>query len=259
MPRGERRLVKGLRREEVASVAGVGLTWYTWLEQGREITVSETALSRISTALKLSETDRRYLFSLAGLSKFPRSELAASLPQELETVIDGYIWPAAALTPTFDLIYANRVARRIYAMDDPVGPFFSNQVWQTLKSPHRRLLLVDFEQEARHFISLFRSISAAHVGERHYDRLVESLSAESEIFREVWARATPEAPVPRSIRLRHVDLGEALVRVVRLPLVHDDVGIAFFLSPENDATAAALTKLRKQIDQGHSSGAKPKI
>jgi transcriptional regulator with XRE-family HTH domain len=248
LPRGERRLVKGLRREEVATLAGVGLSWYTWLEQGREINVSENALSRIATALRLSDADRTYLFSLAGLAKQNRSELAATLPPELVGVIDGYRWPAAVLSPVFDLIHANRLASFIYGVHEAVEPFPENQIWQTLKNPRRHSLLVDYGQEARHFVSLFRLISAAHVGEERFERLVEHFRAESELFREVWASGLSDPPTPRSIRLRHPDIGEASVRVVRLPLTHDGVGIAFFLNPENAETAEAFNNLRARLE-----------
>ena len=69
LPRGGRRLTPGLRREEVAALAEVGLTWYTWLEQGRAINVSAAALARIARALRLDATDEAYLFSLAGLAR----------------------------------------------------------------------------------------------------------------------------------------------------------------------------------------------
>src|ERR1041385_2784026 len=67
LPRGKRRRIPGLRREELASLAGVGVTWYTWLEQGRDIRVSPETLLRISRALRLSPTDIEYLFTLCEL------------------------------------------------------------------------------------------------------------------------------------------------------------------------------------------------
>jgi transcriptional regulator with XRE-family HTH domain len=65
---GTRRLTPGLRREEVASLAEVGLTWYTWLEQGRNINVSPEVLGRVAAALRLSQSDKTYFFELAGHS-----------------------------------------------------------------------------------------------------------------------------------------------------------------------------------------------
>nr|WP_083892507.1 helix-turn-helix transcriptional regulator [Pleurocapsa sp. PCC 7319] len=65
LPKGSRRRTPGLRREEVAQLAGVGLTWYTWLEQGREINVSAQTLDSIARTLRLSEPERNYLFELA--------------------------------------------------------------------------------------------------------------------------------------------------------------------------------------------------
>src|SRR5947209_20590208 len=66
LPPGRRRRTPGLRREEVADLAGVGLTWYTWLEQGRDIRVSPEVLSAIARALRLEPAERAHLFRLAG-------------------------------------------------------------------------------------------------------------------------------------------------------------------------------------------------
>lgn len=254
LPRGQRRLAKGLRREELATIAGVGLTWYTWLEQGRDINVSDTALSRIATALRLSDTDREYLFSLAGLVKQRRSELSVSLPSELVGVIDGYSWPAAVLSPMFDVIHANRLAHYIYSADKNVGPYPDNQICQVLRNPHRKRLLVDYEQEARHFVALFRMVSAAHVGEDYFEELVNYFMEDSELFRDVWSSRISDPPTPRTVRLRRDDIGDLSVRVVRLPLIHDNIGIAFFLNPDNEETAAALTALKARLEsEGETS------
>ena len=104
LPRGTRRLTPGLRREEVATLADVGLTWYTWLEQGRDINVSAAALTRIARALSLSATDETYLFSLMGLSRTEVSEHHFTLPPVTGSVVSvpssssKVMVPAAAST-----------------------------------------------------------------------------------------------------------------------------------------------------------------
>src|SRR5262249_36281778 len=90
LPRGKRRLTPGLRREELAALAGVGVTWYTWLEQGREINVSADTLRRIARALGLSISDERYLFSLAGLPVPGSASFRAPAPPIVQLLLDGF-------------------------------------------------------------------------------------------------------------------------------------------------------------------------
>src|SRR5437870_1605778 len=78
LPEGGRRRTPGLRREEVAQIAGISTTWYTWLEQGREITVSAQVLDRIAFALQLNEEERKYLFMLALDQPAPSTETDSS-------------------------------------------------------------------------------------------------------------------------------------------------------------------------------------
>src|SRR5699024_2161245 len=95
LPRGQRRRTPGLRREEVATLADVGITWYTWLEQGRPINPSADTLHRIARALRLSATDEGYLFTLAELPQ-PKSVVAPAfrVTPEILTLLDSYAGPA---------------------------------------------------------------------------------------------------------------------------------------------------------------------
>lgn len=233
--RGPRRLVKGLRREELAAAAGVGLTWYTWLEQGRVINVSANALSRLASALKLSAADRAYFFWLAGQPHAsPPSLLDAS--DDLAAVLEGYRWPAASIDPMFDLLAANAPMRRIYGLENGVGPFHRNQLWQTFMNPARRKLLIDYDQEARHFVMLFRLSSADYVGQEYFERLTGALKFESELFREAWSTKLSEAMTPRTVRLNHQDFGTRSFHVVRLPVSRSEGGVIFFLVPTEDGS-----------------------
>src|SRR3989442_1726471 len=80
LPNGRRRRTPGLRREEVADLAGVGLTWYTWLEQGRDIRVSSEVLAAVARALRLETPERGHLFRLAGHARPPAEPADASIP-----------------------------------------------------------------------------------------------------------------------------------------------------------------------------------
>src|SRR3954464_8788828 len=105
MPVGLRRRTPGLRREEVAQLAGVGITWYTWLEQGRPINVSVQILEAISRTLRLDQTEREHLFRLADIPSVPGPVLHDRLEPEVQTVLDGLVpLPAAVMNSRYDVL-----------------------------------------------------------------------------------------------------------------------------------------------------------
>src|SRR5271166_4946470 len=133
---GKRRRTPGLRREEVASLALVGVTWYTWLEQGRDIRVSAGVLDRTAKALRLSPSDTTYLFVLAG---YVRPETDASTSQvdaRLQQIIDGFTaGPAMISNGRFDCVAFNHLADIIYQWDAYKGPFARNFLWRSFMDP----------------------------------------------------------------------------------------------------------------------------
>src|SRR5262249_4429545 len=109
-----RRRTPGLRREEVATLAGVGLSWYTWLEQGRDISVSERTLGRIASALRLNPMDTACLYLLAGV-KTAVPDLPAADGALLQAAVDGFrAGPAIALNAWWDVDAYNELADRIF-------------------------------------------------------------------------------------------------------------------------------------------------
>ena len=111
---GRRRRTKGLRREEVATLAGVGLTWYTWFEQGRDIQVSDDFLTRLSRGLRLDRAQQEHLYALAGRNLATRSSEQASLPSGLVTMINGLPEPAYILNRRWDVLAHNGAAAAFF-------------------------------------------------------------------------------------------------------------------------------------------------
>src|ERR1035437_10876198 len=104
-PVGNRRRTKGLRREEVAQLAGISPTWYTWIEQGREVNVSADALTRLSVALKLTRSERAYLFEMAGRRLADDSESTDDTAAKiLAAMLDDIATPAYLMRPYWDLL-----------------------------------------------------------------------------------------------------------------------------------------------------------
>jgi hypothetical protein len=135
-----RRRTPGLRREDVADLAGVSVTWYTWLEQGRDIHCSMALATRLGKALRLSRTDREYLFRLAGHSPPPSTRNAAIEPS-IQAVFDGFTaGPALLISPRLDVLAFNQYADRVFGLAGRTGSFDGNHLYRGFMDPERRKL-----------------------------------------------------------------------------------------------------------------------
>lgn len=186
MPKGTRR-TPGLRREEVAVLAGVSVSWYTWLEQGREIQPSADALQRIAKVLKLNRVESSHLFALS-----PREE---PVSRQIDTgVSDGLEMLVRAIDPI--PAYVRNAQLDILAWNDAVADLFID--YGSLK-PHERntlrllflyqpyrTLILDWEQMARGMISVFRASRAHAQNKAPFDALIKELTENSPEFEEWW-------------------------------------------------------------------------
>lgn len=191
LPDTNRRRTPGLRREDVAALAGVSVTWYTWLEQGRSIQVSADVLERICTTLRMSPDEREYLFALVQHRPAPptptRSE---AVSPTVARMLDALSVPAIVMTARWDVIAWNRLANTIFRDYDTLPPERRNLL---------RLLLVDdetyqgdpvaYEAMARRIIAKFRVDYSQVPGDPAFDELIGELSARCPIFRRLWSSA----------------------------------------------------------------------
>lgn len=240
LPPGTRRMTAGLRREELAGLAGVGLTWYTWLEQGRDIQPSAEMLRRVSKALRLSPADDAYLYLLAGTPRALPAAPPVVVSEGVMRVAQLHPAPVFVLDALFDLLAYNERADRLYGLSTPQGPFEQNQLWQFFMNPRRRALYLDFPSAAQNIVALFRLNAVSHVDDPRYQRLVGALQAQSDEFRAVWTtlRAAPMTPI--SVALQHPELGLLKLSSVRFPLEVGAGAMVVFLVPEDEASARAF-------------------
>lgn len=240
LSRGKRRLTPGLRREEVALLAGVGLTWYTWLEQGRDAHFSAEALGRIARALKLTKSDTEYLYSLANVS-LPSAAFRVNLdvPAAVQRALDGFTsGPAVVWSPSFDVLAHNAMARLIYALDTDLGPYTRNHLWRLFLDPTRRALYLDWEIGARNLVGILRRNSAASPSDFEREPVFTELRARSPDFVRIWdeLETTPLASV--TVRMQHPAFGRFVVHSVRFSM-QEAPGLLVALLPPADAESAA--------------------
>src|SRR3954464_1405021 len=188
LPNGTRRRAPGLRREEVASLAGVGLTWYTWFEQGREIRVSPDFLENVSRALRLSGAERRHLFVLLN-----QDTTAASIPERkvspaLQRILDGMpSRPAYIRTARWDVIAWNKAATRLFDFHRR-PPEERNLVRLMFVDPEFRTMVPNWPKAAPIMLAKFRSDYARYRGDPLMDALVSEMQQRSPEFRQLWRR-----------------------------------------------------------------------
>jgi len=262
LPRGGRRLTPGLRREEVAALAEVGVTWYTWLEQGRAINVSAAALARIARALQLDATDEAYLFALAGLARAEPVRNHVLLPPTVQGVLDLYQAPAFVLDPAFDVLACNALAERLYRFGECRGRFAANHLWNAFMNPARRRLYEPcFEPGLLNLLGIFRVNQAAHPDDPRFETLIEALGAASPEFPALWRRHYTAPLTAWSGHFRHPEFGEVRLHSNRFPLRDADGtasgATAFFFVPEDAATATSFARIARRLQ--HAGEAEPEL
>lgn len=184
-----RRRTPGLRREEVAARAGVSVTWYTWLEQGRGGPPSAEVLERLARALELDGAGREMLFLLAQQRPPPvRPRAPAAPPAALQAVLDALVAsPALVKTPTWDVVAWNAAAAAVLTDYAALGPGERNALRLLFGEPAVRERLPDWEQVARFAVGVFRVDVARMGGSAEADALAAELQATSADFRRMWA------------------------------------------------------------------------
>ncbi len=139
LPPVSRRRTKGLRREELAALAGVGLTWYTWFEQGRDIAVSDDFLHRLARGFRLDRAEREHLFALAGRGTVAGGSESSELPPSLLRMIHTLDQAAYLMNGSWDVLAHNEAAKVLF--EDFAAPrpnilrivFFSDQYRQKIR------------------------------------------------------------------------------------------------------------------------------
>ena len=184
---GRRRRTPGLRREEVAQLASVGVTWYTWLEQGRPIRASADVVDAIGRALRLDATEREHLFRLADVGPTKADPSVGCLDPEVQVILDGLLpLPATILNSRYDILAWNSAYLRLFPKVTEVETADRNLLWQmfVVEGCHVR----NPEVERPRVVAVLRGAFSRHLGEPAWTDFVDRLSAASPEFRELWGR-----------------------------------------------------------------------
>jgi transcriptional regulator with XRE-family HTH domain len=219
MPAGPRRRTPGLRREEVAQLAGVGITWYTWLEQGRPINVSVQVLEAIARTLRLDQAEYEHLFRLAGVPAMTAPPADERLEPEVQTALDAIRdLPVAVMNSRYDVLAWNAAYAAMWPRVGR-GKLGTNLLWSLFVTPRCCSTFVNCDRELPQMVATFRTSFGRHLGEPAWTELVERLSAASPAFEEMWAAHDVAVPTTRVKVFSHAAVGEVRMSVVNFAVL----------------------------------------
>lgn len=241
---GGRRRAPGLRREEIAQLAGVSVTWYTWLEQGRDITASHQVLESLARELQLSAAERRHLFSLAGTSADAPSGHQGPPTPALHAMIESLDPnPAYLLDAEWNLVAWNRAEAGLIGDPAKYPVPERNLLRLVFTEPRMRTLLRDWSGQARNLLAQYRADIATRIGDPVVAEFVAALRRDSTDF-TTWWEDQPVAEFTSNRRVfDHPEVGELTFDYVKLAAMDQRGHKLFVCMPADAATAAKLPTL----------------
>jgi len=208
LPSARGRRTPGLRREEVALLAGVSLTWYTWLEQGRRINASDDVLLAIGRALRLDAAGLDHLLSLTEPGT-ATVDAPTEPPSALVRLLDSLMpAPAYVLGPRWEFVGWNAAQARLYPRIVELEPPRRNLLWVLFADPATRELIVDWDIHARQALAEFRSATSSVRHDPAMTELIAVLRDESDEFAHWWAEHDVSGFETRLRRFHHPTAGE---------------------------------------------------
>jgi len=245
LPSGHRRRTAGLRREEVAQLAGVGVTWYTWLEQGRPIRASLQVLEAVARTLQLDPIERRHLFRLAEVpDTAPRDHSGPRLRPEVQVILDGLNpMPASVVTERFDILAWNTAYRVLFPYIVQAAPEWRNALLYVFTRPDCCSSVENRASQLAAMVAQLRAAYGHHVGDPAWTSFIRRMEAVSSEFAAIWATQDVAQPAHYAKVFRHP-------LYPRLPMTSTSFAVQaapgarmVVYTPDDEATRAAMERL----------------
>src|SRR5690349_12933433 len=248
LPAGGRRRTPGLRREEVAQLAGVGVTWYTWLEQGRDINPSVQVLDAISRTLRFDTHERSHLLTLAGQPAPTIANQCLELYPTAQPLIDQLEpYPAFIVNDRHDVLAYNRVFASFFDSSKTIPDEERNVLWLAFTDPEWQKVIVDRDEAVGQLVAEFRGAMAEHLHEPAWTTLVARLHRASPEFSAVWARHDVQGAQSRTKRALHPVVGLLTVNYTNLWLCQGLGTRIVAYTPADDRTRRRLDALYESL------------
>lgn len=259
------RRVPGLRREEVALLAGVSVDYYTQLERGNGRGVSDSVLDNLARALKLTEAEHTHLFDLvraANATTRPRRAARAQVRPTVQRVLDALTIPALVWTARSDTLAANRLGRALFSPVLQDRPLPVNNARFVFLDPKAQELFGDWEDVANDTVAVLRWEAGRNPYDRALTDLVGELSTRSEFFRTRWAAHNVHVHRNGVKKFHHPVVGD-LSLAYELMSIEADTGLTLISfspepgSPSEDALGL-LASWAATIDREQAAPPAPK-
>ncbi|WP_239618051.1 helix-turn-helix transcriptional regulator [Cohnella mopanensis] len=247
LPEGSRRRTPGLRREEVAQLAGVSHTWYTWLEQGRDIKASSSVLDNVAKALQLTVDERKYLFSLALETTSGAGIHREELPQinpSLRIILQELTYcPTIISDRKCHIVGWNEAAAHVFLDFELIPPEERNMIRLLFTRKELQRLAVNWEQFASGFLAIFRAYYGQYVEDEWYEEFVEEMKATHPDFNRLWEQSKVSSAPEVLPEFRHAKARKMLFQLTSLQ-VHGDADLRCSIY-----TPAPGTSTRSKLEQ----------
>ncbi|MER6995034.1 helix-turn-helix transcriptional regulator [Streptomyces sp. NPDC000410] len=245
MPPGLRRRTPGLRREEVAQLSGVGVTWYTWLEQGRPINASAQVLDAVARTLRLDQPEREHLYHLAEVAYAPdRTAGAESVSPEIQGIIDALDpHPAVVYNTRYDILATNAPYRTLFRVAGP-EPGIRNVLWTLFTVPDNDCPVVNKDMELPLMVAQLRGAYGLHVGEPVWESFVERLCEASPHFARLWRSGDVVPPGTRVKTFQHPSVGQIRMKSISLSINGMPECRIVAYTPDDEESRLSIQKLR---------------
>ncbi|MFF1830001.1 helix-turn-helix transcriptional regulator [Paenarthrobacter sp. NPDC058040] len=240
LPSSSRRRTPGLRREEVAVLANVGVTWYTWLEQGRDIGVSSDVVDAIAQALRMEGGELEHLYELAGKQQPVRRSAAAEVRAIMGRVLAGFTqFPAYVVDRYWNVVATNPISEYVFGIhvgSNCLEAFFTKPD-VAAHYPHRELA-------GRMMAAQFHRQAAMYPGDATFAMLADKIASVSPEFKDYWESYVVGVEPHVDIVFDHSQLGRLTFESVVLnPVGGDDLRVFLYLPKPGSGTAEALARV----------------
>ncbi len=250
LPAGTRRRTAGLRREEVAQLAGVSTTWYTWLEQGRDIKVSISVLDAVADALQLNSDERKYVYGLAfeeGNSFFPKEAEEDMMTPALERILKELRYCPTIITDRRSFIVGwNEAAKQVFLDFEKIPSEKRNLIELLFSRKELRALAVNWEDFVKGFISIFRTYLGQYMADEWYQEFIEDMKKNYPDFNRMWNESEVSSAPEVLIEFRHSKAGKMIYNLTSLQ-VHgaNDLRCSIYTPVDGTGTEEKIKHLMK--------------
>lgn len=252
LPVGNRRRTPGLRREEVAQLAGVSTTWYTWLEQGRDIKVSASVLDCVAKALQLTIDERKHLYALAleggagaGASANFIHEEQLQISPPLQRILQELRYcPTIISDRRCQIVGFNQAAAHVFMDFHQIPVEQRNMIRLLFTRKEFRSLAVNWEHFVKGFLSIFRAYYGQYLDDPWYDQFIGEMKEAHPAFTDLWNQSQVSSAPEVEIEFRHSKAGKMLYHLTSLQVQGNaDLRCSVYTPAPDSATEVKLIKL----------------